>query len=119
MHTGIIKALAHIDEEHLDLLRLPAQALREGPLRDGRQALHEDHAQEPDALLALAPVAGPAADGQLVARLGDVVVAGVAERLGQAVDHVQVEPHVRDAHLHVVAEVAEGVGGRLCQGVVV
>lgn len=119
MHARIIKALAHVHEEHLDLLGLPAEALGEGPLRDGRQPLHEDHAQEPDALLALAAVAGPAADGQLVPGLGDVVEPGVAEALGEAVDHVQVEPEVRDAQLHVVAEVAEGVGGCLGQGVVV
>lgn len=119
MDAGIIEALAHIDQEHLDLLGLPAQALHERALGDGGQALHEDHAQEPDALLALAAVAGPAADGQLVAGLSDVVEAGVAEPLGQPVDHVQVQPQGGDAHLHVVAEVAEGIGGRVCQGAVV
>lgn len=114
MHAGIIKALAHVHEEHLDLLRLPPQALGERPLGDGGQALHEDHAQEPDSLLALPPVAGPPAYGQLVPRLGDVVEPGVAEPLREAVDHVQVEAEVGYAHLDVVAEVAEGVGGCFC-----
>lgn len=54
--------------------------MHQRPLADRRQPLHEDHAQVPDALLALAAVFRPAADGQLVAHLGDVVEAAGAEQ---------------------------------------
>lgn len=119
MHAAVVQALADVDEEHLDLRLLPAQPLAQRPLGDGAQALHQDHAQEPDALLPLAAVLGPPADGQLVPDLGDVVVARAAEPRRQPPDHVQVQPEVGQPELQVVAEVPEGVGRGVGQGGVV
>lgn len=97
MHTRIIQAPPHIHQKHLHLRLLPPQPIHKRPLTNRRQPLHQDHAQEPDALFALATVFGPAADGELVAHLGDVVEALVAEEVGQAVDGVEVEAELGEA----------------------
>lgn len=115
----IIQAPAHVDEKHFNLALLPAEPLHKGALANARQALHEDEALEPDALFALAAVARPPANGQLVAHLGDVLEALGAQQVGDARDGVLVEAEAREAEAHVVAEVAEGVGCGRGEGVVV
>lgn len=119
MHGTIIQTLADIHQEHFDLAILPSQTLHKRPLADTGQALHEDHAQEPDALFPLLAVAGPAADGELVADLGDVVEAVGPEQVRDPVDQELFEAQAREAELHVVAEVAEGVRGGWVEGVVI
>lgn len=119
MHTRIIQTPPHVHQEHLDLHLLPPQPVHERALAYRRQPLHQDHAQVPDALLALAAVLRPPPNGQLVARLGHVVEAALAEEARQARDAVQVEAQLREAQFLVVAEVAEGVGRGGREGCVV
>lgn len=119
MHAAVVQAPPDVHEEHLDLGVLPPQALTQRPLRDGAQPLHQDHPEEPDALLPLAPVLGPPPYGKLVAHLGDVVVALAAELPRDAADGVEVQAEVGEPELQVVAEVPEGVRGGIGQGGVV
>lgn len=119
MHRIVVQAVAYFDEEHFDLARLPPEPLHERPLADGRQALHEDQPKEPDALFPLPAVAGPAADGDLVAHLGDVLEALGAQEVRDAGYGELVEAQTGQAFVHPVAEVAKGVRCGGGQGVVV
>lgn len=97
MHTRIIQTPPHIHQKHLHLRLLPPQSMHKRPLTNRRQTFHENHAQKPNPLFALASVFGPAADGKLVAYFGDVVETLGAQEVGEAVDGMEVEAELGEA----------------------
>lgn len=97
MHTRIIQTPPHIHQKHLHLRLLPSKTMHKRPLTNRRQPFHQDHAQEPNPLFALASVFSPAADGELVAYFGDVVEPLGAQEVGETVDGVEVETELGEA----------------------
>ena len=120
---SIVKVgLPDLDEEHLDLLAVPAEAPRQGPQGNGLQAVEQDGAPvEADGLEDL--VLGPGADGDVEDALGDVCEAGAAHGVGElgVGDGVEVDAQGGEAVGYVLPEAGDGVvGGHLavaaCEG---